>query len=387
MLFVELGYWLFVFSKLFFFKVEKKNDAFRQEHKEQYEEKITNTPTISVVICGRNEAANFEKNLPLILTQRYPNFEVIVVNDASEDDSASVLNRFVENYPHLLRVIHIVEKKMLGKKAALTEGINAAKSEFLLLTDADCSPPSIHWVSGMVAALSRQNTEIVLGYAPCRHVQSGFLNSFITFETLWTAVQYLGFAQAGMPYMGVGRNLLYRKSLFQQANGFAKHANLASGDDDLFVNSVSNCHNTTICLNVDTFMWSDPKKTWKDYRRQKQRHLSAGTRYKFWHQCVLGSFALAQFFSWFLALMLILFNFSMIFVATILIVRLFLLIMLYGLIVRKLHIDENKFDFFLKLPLLDLFFIFFYSTFAAISIIYSLFHQFIHKTQKNIYWK
>jgi cellulose synthase/poly-beta-1,6-N-acetylglucosamine synthase-like glycosyltransferase len=387
MLLVELGYWLFVFSRLFFFKIGN-NNTFRHKHKKQYEEKITNTPMISVVICGRNEALNFKKNLPFILTQRYPNFEVIVVNDASTDDSALVLNGFVESYPHLLRIVHIEKKTSQGKKAALSKGIGAAKGDFLLITDADCAPPSIDWVSGMVAPLSKhQNIEIVLGYAPCRHVQSGFLNSFITFETLWTAIQYLGFAQAGMPYMGVGRNLLYKKSLFQQVNGFEKHADLASGDDDLFVNSVSNRQNTTICLDAQTFMWSDPKTTWEDYRRQKQRHLSAGTRYQFWHQIVLGGIAAAQFFSWFLPLMLIFFNFSMIFVAIILVIRLILVTIFYGLTIRKLHIGENKFYFFVKLPLLDLFFIIFYSTFAAISIVHSLYHQFIHKTQKNIYWK
>ena len=214
---------------------------------------------VSVIISARNEANNLTENLPLILEQNYPDFEVIVVNDCSLDDSENVLKEFQLKYPHL-KMVTVTEHDRFktGKKFALTMGIKAAKNEHLLFTDADCQPASADWISRMMASNFSGSTEIVLGYSPYYRT-SGFLNSFIRFETLKTAINYLSAALAGNAYMGIGRNLAYTKTLFFKNKGFASHMHVLSGDDDLFVNQNATADNTAIEIHPDAFTFSDAK--------------------------------------------------------------------------------------------------------------------------------
>jgi cellulose synthase/poly-beta-1,6-N-acetylglucosamine synthase-like glycosyltransferase len=234
---------------------------------------------VSVIICARNEAENLKKNLPLILEQDYKNFEVIVVNDRSEDETEDVLNKLASKYSHLkISTVRDDPKFTCGKKLALTLGIKASANEWLLLTDADCIPASKDWLSLMQRNFS-QKTEIVIGYGGYIK-EPGLLNLIIRFETAFTALFYLGLAKAGKPYMGVGRNLAYRKSLFFRNNGFATHTALTSGDDDLFVNETATSENTVIEMHPDSFTWSSAETSYIDWYRQKKRHLSTGSRYK-----------------------------------------------------------------------------------------------------------
>jgi len=235
---------------------------------------------VSVIICARNEAANLQKYLPFILEQNHPNFEVVVVNDCSYDDSEDVLKVFVEKHKHL-KVVKIEEHPRFktAKKFAATLGIKAAANEIILFTDADCKPESENWIAKMTAHYQNEKTEIILGYSPyLKH--KGLLNSLIRYETFQTALNYFSYAINGMPYMGVGRNLSYKKSLFFKNKGFASHMHIPSGDDDLFVNENSTASNTEIEVSQDSQVWSDPKITWGSYWKQKTRHLGAGKAYK-----------------------------------------------------------------------------------------------------------
>ncbi|MCB0615512.1 MAG: glycosyltransferase, partial [Phaeodactylibacter sp.] len=175
------------------------------------------------------------RNLPFFLAQDYPEYEIIVVNDNSSDKTLEVLLDFQKKSP-ILRLIDINVSTPRGKKAALSKGVNAAKFEILLLSDADCRPASPQWLDFMQAFI-RDRAKIGLGYSPYFRGK-GILNAFIRFETVYSAIQYLSFAFMGLPYMGVGRNLCYRKSLFRGSGGFDSHAHIASGDDDLFINQV-----------------------------------------------------------------------------------------------------------------------------------------------------
>ncbi len=242
-------------------------------------------PGVSLIICARNEAKNLKKNLPRILNQTYRSLEIIIVNDASTDNSLEVLLDFKKKNPKL-RLIHTGRKFTAGKKAALTLGINSAFHEVILLTDADCTPAGPKWVTGMVRALTT-STDIVLGYSPYLQ-SSSFLNRFIRFETSYIATQYFSFALAGIPYMGVGRNLLYRRRLFFETGGFQQHLHLATGDDDLFINEAARSSNTSVILSPQTFTYSIPKSNWRAYYYQKRRHLRAGTHYRPAHQLALG---------------------------------------------------------------------------------------------------
>jgi glycosyltransferase involved in cell wall biosynthesis len=234
---------------------------------------------VSVIICARDELENLRKFLPEILSQNYPDYEVIVVNDGEDEFTEILLRDLKKVYPHL-RSTFVPDgaKNLSTKKLALTLGIKAAKNDWLLFTDADCLPESKNWIATMARNFTPK-TEFVLGYGAYLQ-ERGFVNRLITYDTLFNALQYLGFAQAGHPYMGVGRNLAYKKDVFFRQNGFAATLHLRSGDDDLMVNHAADKDNTRIETSVDSITWSNPKKLFRSWYFQKERHLSVSTYYK-----------------------------------------------------------------------------------------------------------
>ena len=318
---VQILYWCFLFSKLAFYRTPSESE-------------IDDIP-VSVIICARNEAKNLQKNLDRILNQNYRSYEVVVVNDHSTDDTENILLNFHIKYP-ILRTLTVTDKPQgSGKKFALAKGIEAARHNVLLLTDADCIPDSSDWIRKMIQPLNEQ-VGIVLGYAPYTSAK-GFLNKWIRYETVMTAIQYLSFALQGWAYMGVGRNLLYRKALYQKANGFRQHDHLLSGDDDLFINAVATTQNVSIVLDKASFVYSAPKKSWAEFYRQKARHLSTGKHYRFQHQALLGLYSLTHFLHYLGGLVLI-FNFSTIFVVAIIyLVRISIVVFLCRLLLRQMY--------------------------------------------------
>jgi len=249
-------------------------------------------PPVSVVISARNEYHHLKKNLPAILEQKHPDFEVVVVNHASDDETADYLKELQNSYPHL-KVVNIERDLNFfhGKKFPLSIGIKSASHEILLLTDADCKPASPYWIS-RIASNYNDKTEVVLGYGPYVK-EKGFLNRLIRYDTFLVALQYLSFALAGKPYMGVGRNLSYRKSLFLKNKGFIAHYSVASGDDDLFINEVAREGNTLVELSPEAFVYSEPKHSFGEWFRQKRRHLTTGKKYKPKYKFLLGTFSLS----------------------------------------------------------------------------------------------
>jgi poly-beta-1,6-N-acetyl-D-glucosamine synthase len=242
---------------------------------------------ISVIICARNEAENLKKNLRSILTQKHSDYEVIVVNDCSTDETDEVLGSYLKE-SDILRVTTITPDKKFthGKKLALTVGIKAAKNDWLVFTDADCAPVSNKWLSRLQENFT-QTTDIVLGYGGYAS-RKGWLNTYIRFDTLIIALQYFSYALARIPYMGVGRNLAYRKSLFFKNKGFASHYELASGDDDLFINETATNQNTAVEFHPESHTLSVPKLTWAEWLKQKKRHFTTAGRYKSKHIFLLG---------------------------------------------------------------------------------------------------
>jgi cellulose synthase/poly-beta-1,6-N-acetylglucosamine synthase-like glycosyltransferase len=261
------------------------------KRKEIFNQYIKPIP-ISVVICAKNEEENLKNHLPLFLSQQYHEFEVVVVDDGSTDETYYVLKAMQQEHPNL-QIIRLNENVNFfsGKKFPLSIGIRSAKYNNLLLTDADCCPASPHWISMMAGAFSEKNN-IVLGYGQYRR-KKGLLNLMIRFETLYTAMQYFGFALANMPYMGVGRNLAYSKKLFNEQKGFSKHYNLVSGDDDLFVNAAATNKNTSCVIHPDAFTLSNPHTSFRRWWKQKRRHLTTGAFYKKKHKLLLALYPLA----------------------------------------------------------------------------------------------
>jgi glycosyltransferase involved in cell wall biosynthesis len=279
--FIQLAYYLFFFSRLAFYKQKKKLQT--QEH------------PVSIIICARDEDEKLARNLPGVLVQNYKtSHEVIVVNDNSLDDSKYILEELKKTFKEL-RIVELKQeaKFITGKKYPLSIGIKEANHEIVLLTDADCVPASENWMQKMQDGFSA-NTEIVLGYGAYQKYP-GLLNKLIRFETFHTALQYLSYALAGMPYMGVGRNLSYKRDLFFQAKGFSSMNHVPGGDDDLFINKVAKGKNTSIVIDKDAHTLSMPKTTRSKWLQQKKRHYSTAKYYKPVFKFLLGLYSFTQF--------------------------------------------------------------------------------------------
>ncbi len=302
---IQMLYYLLVFSKLAFYTEDTKENT---EHQ-----------PVSVIISAHNEDYNLQKNLPAILDQDYPDFEVVVVNHASNDNTSDVLRELKFKHSNL-KVVTIEQDLNFfkGKKFPLSIGIKSAKHEILLLTDADCKPVSDHWIK-LMASNYTSKTEVVLGYGPYNSL-GGFLNMLIRYDTFIIALQYFSFALMGHPYMGVGRNLSYRKSTFYNNKGFTSHLNISSGDDDLFIRQVANKNNTRIELSENSFMYSEPKHTFRDWFHQKQRHLSTGKLYSPHFKLLLGGFSISQLLFYITLIILLSKNVLLITILTIMVI-------------------------------------------------------------------
>ncbi len=330
---IQLFYWWVIHARLVFFSPRSSG--------------IRKFP-VSIVVCARNEEENLRTNLPGVLEQEYPDYEVIVVNDASTDHTEEVLRELSEKYPHLRtsRIkdnIHIRQ----GKKLALTVGLKAARYEWVLLTDADCRPAGKKWLYTMQRNFSRE-CDIVLGYGAYRGT-GGLLNLVIRYEAFFTALQYFGSALTGIPYMGVGRNLAYRREVFFRNKGFASHYELASGDDDLFINEVARGSATRIEIRPESHTLSVPLKSWKAWYYQKKRHLTTGPRYRFSTKFLLGLEILSRLLFYLSFIVLLVREIMMPYVLGVFLVRL-----LSTMLVTKLGMSRLKERYLLLIsPLMD----------------------------------
>ncbi len=315
--------------------------------------KTSNKIGVSVIICAKNEAKNLEIFLPSIISQNYPDFEIVLINDASRDKTQKVMELFASKHDNI-KVVNVknVEAFWGNKKYALTLGIKVAKHDYLLFTDADCKPVSPDWISQMCSCFDESKT-IVLGYGAYKKIEKSFLNKLIRFETLQTAITYLSFAKIGIPYMGVGRNLAYKKSEFYKANGFISHIDIRSGDDDLFINQVANYTNTAICFSQESFTESIPETTFKNWILQKRRHISTAKHYKLKHKLLLAILYTSQVFFWVLAFVLLLTLFQWKIVISLIVFRFFSQYLVVGFSAKKL----GEKDSLILLPFLELFLI------------------------------
>lgn len=270
-----------------------------------------NTPKripISVIICAKNEEENIKNFVPLLLEQNYPDFELVLIDDSSSDNTLEIFEELEKKHSNI-KLVKVKNNETFwgNKKFALTLGIKAAKNEYLLFMDADCYPNSKEWIKEMSSNFTLKRT-IVLGYGAYEKINGSFLNKLIRFETLLTATQYFSWAKIGKPYMGVGRNLAYKREEFFKVNGFIEHIKLRSGDDDLFINQASDSKNTTICFSPDSFTYSKPKTTFAEWFNQKRRHVSTAKHYKSFDRFQLGLFFITQFLFLVLALFLLAFQ-------------------------------------------------------------------------------
>ncbi len=259
--------------------------------------KLQNVP-VSVIICAKNEAGNLKTLLPQLLQQAYQNFEIVLINDASSDETLDIMEAFQTKNDNI-KIVNVENNEAFwgNKKYALTLGIKAATNDYLVFTDADCVPASKSWLAEMTQHFSSTKT-IILGYGAYARKKHSFLNLLIRFETLMAAVQAFSYAKLGIPYTAVGRNLAYHRSEFYKVNGFINHIKVRSGDDDLFIKDAATGKNTTISYSKNSVTISQAKTTFGAWFRQKRRHVSTSSHYKFIHKFLLGTFYSSQVLFW-----------------------------------------------------------------------------------------
>jgi glycosyltransferase involved in cell wall biosynthesis len=327
---VQLFYYVIVFGKFAYRKAPKS------------------TPKripISVIVCAKNEAENVTRFVPLLAEQEYPDFEIVLIDDASSDGTLDLLEAFEKKYANV-RLVKVENNEAFwgNKKFALTLGIKAARKEYLLFTDADCYPNSKNWIMEMSSQFTAQKT-IVLGYGAYERIAGSFLNKIIRFETMLTAVQYFSWAKMGRPYMGVGRNLAYKKEEFFNVNGFIDHMKIRSGDDDLFINQAAKGSNTTICDSAESFTYSMSKTSFKEWFTQKRRHVSTAGHYKSFDKMQLGLFFISQLLFLLLPIVLLAFQFQWMIVLGLIGLRYLFAWITLGISAGKLHEKDTMYWF------------------------------------------
>jgi len=271
-LFVQIYFWNYYFNKLIKHESPKTH---------QVEENLT------ILICAKNEEENLKELLPQLQNQNSKS-DILIVDDFSTDASISFLDASANEFSEVKYTS--CSQDIPGKKQALIDGLKNVDDGLILLTDADCRPASNDWSKLMSTAINDKG--IVLGYSPYKKTK-GFLNRWIRYEAILTAIQYLSFALNARPYMGVGRNVLYRKSFIKNAEILIENMNLASGDDDLLINNLANKDNTTIQIASDAWTYSAAKTSWGSYFSQKRRHMSTASSYKFSDQLILLLFSIS----------------------------------------------------------------------------------------------
>lgn len=333
---LQIIYYLFIFSKFAFAKEAHTS--------------LKNIE-VSVLVCAKNEAENLKEFIPKIISQDYPKFEIILINDDSSDATLEIMQQFEATHD-TIKVVNVKHNDafLSTKKYALTLGIKASSYNFLLFTDADCVPTSNQWIKEMSSHFCNSKT-IVIGYGAYKKVKRSLLNSLIRFETLLTAIQYFSYTKLGMPYMAVGRNLAYRKEEFFNNSGFSSHMQIQSGDDDLFINEVATSKNTAICFNKTSFTESLAHTSLKKWFIQKKRHTSTAAHYKPVHKILLSLFYVSQFAFWLLSFILLIAVFQWKIVLALIILRFIVVYISVYFSAKKL----NELNLLIYLPFLDLF--------------------------------
>lgn len=347
---LQFFYFVFIFSKFIYSKKKTTHSK---------------NLSVSVIVCAKNKKENVTKHIPLLIEQDYKNFEILLIDDASTDGTLDVFEKF-EKENQQVKIVRVANNETFwgNKKFALTMGIKAAKNDYLLFIDADCYPNSQEWISEIMAQFNDDKT-IVLGYGAYSKIKSSFLNKIIRFETLFTAIQYFSWASFNKPYMGVGRNLAYKKSEFFKVNGYIKHMKIKSGDDDLFINQASDRTNTASCYSPKSFTISITKQTFKEWLQNKRRHIWTAKYYKFSDKLQLIMFYTSQLLFIFFSIYLLLLQYQIITVISLIALR----YLFCWIIVYKSAKKLNEYDLVILYPILEIILVLTQTTLFLVNII------------------
>ena len=280
---IQLLYHRGIFSKVAFYKRNA-----RPKLNEELE-------PVSVVLCARDAYEYLTELIPTLLKQDYPNFEIVVVNDCSDDETEEYLKDLERNEP---RVKPVQLKQHLnffnGKKFPLSMGIKSAQNDLIVLTDCNCMPVNDQWLRSVVNRYNNR-TEIVIGYSPLVQKKSS-LNRIMRFDNFQNGLLYLSAALKHHPYMGIGKNLSYRKELFYRSQGFISHYTTSVGEDDLFINQTATKKNTDVLIDAEDAILTTPTSSFHLWMRQKASRYSTVSKYNSGARLYLSLFYVSQFF-------------------------------------------------------------------------------------------
>lgn len=263
---VQLAYHWAVFSRLAFYK--KKNAPKADDKLEP----------VSVVVCARDSYEYLIDLVPALLDQDYPDFEIVIVNDCSDDETEQWLKDIERREPRIKPVQLFQHLNFFnGKKFPLSMGIKSAKNDLIVLTDVNCLPTNNQWLRSVVNSYGN-NTEVVIGYSPYTH-KKGLFNQLMRFDALQYAMFYLSAALNRRPFMGIGTNLSYRKELFYRNKGFTSHYTTSVGDDDLFISQVAKSRNTEVLIDAENTITTTPPRKFRFWLRQKSSRYSTIPQY------------------------------------------------------------------------------------------------------------
>ncbi len=338
---VQVICYLFIYGRFAFAKPKKGNTQ--------------NIQPVSVIVYAKNEAEMLKSFLPTILSQNYPNYEVVLINDVSYDNTFEIMEDFAEKHSNI-KLVNVKNNEAFwgNKKYALTLGIKAATNQNLLFIEASSKPITSNWIKELNSQISGSKT-IVIGYGAYTKVKNSILNKLIRFENLVKAIQYMSFAKSGIPFTGVGTNLAYTKKQFFDANGFMSHMNIKKVDHALFINQTATKKNTSVVFSKDSFTTTQAKNTFKDWVLQNRQDTFISKHYKFIHKTLLSLIYCSSLLFWVLGTLLISLSFNWQIVSAIIAVKLVVQYIVYGTSAKKL----NELDLLFFVPFFEIFLILF----------------------------
>lgn len=235
-------------------------------------------PPVSVIVCAHDQAKDLEKHLPALLEQDYPDYQVVVVNAASTDHTADVLQSYESN-PRLYHTFMPPGVKAVSpRKMAMTLGLKAARHPYVLFTDPSAKPSGPNWLTAMMQQCTGEGA-VVLGYAPFQYTP-GLTGRLVAYDNLCSAIRYMGFALMGLPYRAHPANMAFRKDLFFTNKGFASHLLLRSGDDDLLIREIATPKNVRVEVSPDSLVTLETTAVWSTWKEQLINHFTTASHYK-----------------------------------------------------------------------------------------------------------
>lgn len=330
-------------------------------------EDITKLPYVSVIIVAKNESENLARCLPAILQQDYPDYEVIVVNDGSTDESEFLLKNLKREYPFLYSTFSPysdTNESIQNKVLPLTIGIKAARKDVLLFTEADSLPMTDQWIKSMMSSLAGK--DIVIGYSRFTEGED-FRNKTALFDNLLFSLQYLSRAIKHKPFAGLYKNLAYKKHLFFDNKGFSATLNYDNAEE-VFVNHIMTADNTAVALEQDSYV-STELDNFSHWKNIKTAYSRAKFNFKGFTAGIFSLETFSRYLFYMLSIALIIYSIlSLLWLY--LVVAILLFIIRYTIQILVLNKASDHFlttRFPLMLPFLDLIQPYYNSCFSRIS--------------------